>query len=46
MLFQRVQEMMKGKNSDEIKEIANNIAKERGIDLSQFANQLGINIKT
>lgn len=43
-LFRKVQEMTNGKNNDELKEMANNIAKERGINLSQFANQLGIKI--
>lgn len=36
--------MMRGKNENQIKEMANNIAKERGIDLNQFASQFGIKL--
>lgn len=43
-LFNKVQEMMQGKNENQIKEMANNIAKERGIDLNQFASQFGIKL--
>lgn len=43
-LFNKVQEMIQGKNENELKEIAQNIAKERGIDLNQFANGLGFRI--
>ena len=43
-LYQKVQEMMQGKNENQIKEMANNIAKERGIDLSKFASQFGIKL--
>ena len=43
-LFNKVQEMMRGKNENQIKEMANNIAKERGIDLNQFASQFGIKL--
>lgn len=43
-LFNKVQEMIQGKNENELKEIAQNIAKERGIDLNQFANGLGLRI--
>jgi len=43
-LFQKVQEMMKGKNENELKEMAGNIAKERGINLAEFAGQFGIKI--
>ena len=43
-LFQKVQEMMKGKNDVELREMANNIANERGINLSEFASQFGIKL--
>ena len=43
-LYQKVQEMTSGKNETELKTMASNIAKERGINLSQFANQFGIKI--
>lgn len=41
-MFQQVQQMVNGKSEEQLKEIAQNIAKERGIDLNQFANQFGI----
>ena len=41
-LFKKVQEMTNGKNEVQLKELASNIAKERGIDLNNFANQFGI----
>ena len=43
-LFQTVQEMTRGKNENQLKELANNIAKERGIDLNNFASQFGIKL--
>lgn len=43
-LFQKVQEMTSGKNENQLKELANNIAKERGIDLNNFASQFGIKL--
>ena len=44
ILFQKVQEMTSGKNENQLKELANNIAKERGIDLNNFASQFGIKL--
>lgn len=43
-LFQKVQEMTAGKSDDELKTMAANIAKERGINLRQFAGQFGIRL--
>ena len=43
-LFQKVQEMTSGKNENQLKELANNIAKERGINLNNFASQFGIKL--
>ena len=43
-LFQKVQEITNGKNENQLKELANNIAKERGIDLNNFASQFGIKL--
>lgn len=40
--FSQIQQMVSGKNDEQLKEIAQNIAKERGIDLNQFARQFGI----
>ena len=34
-LFQRAQEMAKGKNSQELQQIAMNICQEKGIDMNQ-----------
>lgn len=41
-MFQQVQQMVSGKSDEQLKEMAQNIAKERGIDLNQFASQFGI----
>ena len=41
-MFQQVQQMVSGKSEEQLKEMAQNIAKERGIDLNQFASQFGI----
>ena len=43
-MFNQVQEMIKGKNETQLKEMAQNIAKERGINLNEFAGQFGIKI--
>ena len=43
-MFQQVQQMVSGKSDAEVKEMAFNVAKERGIDLPKFATQFGINI--
>lgn len=43
-MFNQVQEMIKGKSEPQLKEMAQNIAKERGINLNEFANQFGIKI--
>lgn len=40
--FNQIQQMVSGKNDEQLKEMAQNIAKERGIDLNQFAGQFGI----
>ena len=42
--FQRVQEMMQGKNEQQMKELVNNVAKQQGIDINQFAKQFGITL--
>lgn len=43
-MFNQVQKMVNGKNDEQLKEMAQNIAKERGIDLNQFAGQFGIKL--
>lgn len=43
-LYQKVQEMTNGKTETELREMVQNIASERGVNLSQFANQFGIKI--
>lgn len=43
-MFHKVQQMMNGKSENELKEMAQNIAKERGIDLNKFASQFGMKI--
>ena len=43
-LYRKAEEMTGGKSESELKEIASNLAKERGIDLSRFASQFGIKL--
>ena len=43
-MFNQIQQMVNGKNESQLKEMAHNIAKERGIDLNQFAGQFGIKL--
>ena len=42
--YQKMQEMVSGKGEDDLKQTAMNLAKERGIDLHQFAGQFGIKL--
>ena len=44
MVGQLIQSIQ-GKSPDALRQMAMNIAKERGIDLNQFAQQFGMNIK-
>lgn len=43
-LFRKVEQMTNGKNENELKEIATNLASERGLNLNQFASQFGIKL--
>ena len=43
-MFQQVQQMVNGKSEQQLKVMAQNIAKERGIDLNQFAHNFGIKL--
>ena len=40
--FNQIKQMVEGKNDSQLKEMAQNIAKERGVDLDQFASQFNI----
>ena len=42
--YQKTQEMVGGKSEADMKQIAENLARERGIDLKQFARQFGIKL--
>ena len=42
--FQRMKEMTSGKSETEMKQTAINLAKERGVDIQQFAKNFGITI--
>lgn len=42
--FNQIKQMVNGKNDVQLKEMAENIAKERGIDLNQFASQFNIKL--
>ena len=41
----QLMQSMQGKSPDALRQMAMNIAKERGIDLEQFAQQFGMKIK-
>ena len=43
-LYARVRQMMEGKTPQEMQNVVMNVAKERGIDLNQFAGQFGIKL--
>ena len=43
-MYEQVQKMISGKSEDELKAMAQNIAKERGINLQEFAQNMGIEI--
>ena len=42
--FQKAMEMTNGKSEADMRQTALNLAKERGIDLKQFANNFGIKL--
>ena len=42
--FQRMKEMTSGKSETEMKQTAINLAKERGVDIQQFARNFGIQL--
>ena len=42
--FGQVSKMLEGKTEEQQKEMFQNLAKERGIDVTQFANQFGIKL--
>jgi len=39
-----MQEMVSGKSEGDLRQTAMNLAKERGIDINQFASQFGIKL--
>jgi len=42
--YQKAMEMTNGKSESDMRQTAMNLAKERGIDLKQFASNFGINL--
>ena len=42
--YQKMQEMVSGKSEGDLRQTAMNLAKERGIDINQFASQFGIKL--
>ena len=42
--YQKMQEMVGGKSENDMKQTCMNLAKERGIDLKQFASNFGIQL--
>ena len=43
-LYEKVRQMMEGKSPQEMQSVVMNVAKERGVDLNQFASQFGIKL--
>ena len=43
-MFAQIQKMIEGKSEDELRTMAQNIAGDRGINLSDFAGQFGIKL--
>ena len=43
-LYNKTMQMLNGKSEAQIKEMAENMARERGIDLGQLASQFGVKI--
>ena len=43
-LYNKTMQMLNGKSEAQIKEMAENMARERGIDLGQLASQFGLKI--
>ena len=44
-LYEKVRQMMEGKTPQEMQNTVMNVARERGIDLNQFASQFGIKLQ-
>ena len=42
--FRHAMQMMNGKTPEQIRDMAFNMAKQRGVDLNQMARQMGINL--
>lgn len=42
--YQKMQEMVSGKSEGDLRQTAMNLAKERGIDIKQFASNFGIKL--
>ena len=42
--YQRMKEMTNGKSVDDMKQTCLNLAKERGVDIQQFAKNFGIQL--
>lgn len=42
--FNEVRSMLNGKNDVQLREMAENIASERGVNLNEFASQFGIKL--
>ena len=43
-LYQQVSQMVSGKSDEQLKQMARNIASERGVDLDSFASNMGIKL--
>ena len=43
-MFRQVQGMISGKSEEQLKQMAQNIASDRGVDLNSFASNMGLNL--
>ena len=43
-LYQQVSQMVSGKSDEQLKQMARNIASERGVDLDSFASNMGLKL--
>ena len=43
-LTNKIKQMMQGKNETQLRELVENVAKERGVDINKLAGQLGLKL--
>lgn len=43
-LFQQISQMINGKSEDQLRQMAQNIASDRGVDINSFAQNMGVKL--